>query len=382
MDTLTKEELGYIVVFQSVIIIIGFFQTGIIHGAYRMISFSIERKSNANNAVMTYLAFLYLIGSFGLLLYGLITGFNWFWIIGVSVGLFYLWTNWVTNLYISLGRTKLLSNVMLISILVSLLGIPVLYLNPVYGAILLLSIQPIVFIALSFIFNKDFKFVINKKSIPYIILSLKYGFVPFLTGILYYVNLQIERMVIGVDLGLEALGEYYLVFVYTGIYLVIPAALGTLNFPKMMKSIRAIKIDNFNFFRLFGRYLLELTAYLIVVFFATFWLLPLIVDAYLPAHSNGVQYVHIIFWGLVLFTLIDPISFVINAKLHYKELLYIYLFGLTVSIGSYSFLYFNQLGSLTNYAYVNVIFFSAVSLGYIVYFITKGKRSLCSFDEI
>jgi hypothetical protein len=95
----------------------------------------------------------------------------------------------------------------------------------------------------------------------------------------------------------------------------------------------------------------------------------------------GLQFVKIVFWGLVPFSLIDPLSFIINAKLHYKELLYVYIFAVSVSVSCYAFLYFNKLGSLINYSYVNVIFFSTVSLGYVIYFFTKGWRSLYVTDN-
>jgi O-antigen/teichoic acid export membrane protein len=381
MAVLNKEQLGYIALFQSVIILIGFLQTGIIHGGYRMISFSIERKKNANNAVMTYLMSLFVIAGACLLVYSVFFKFNWFLITGVAIGLFSLWTNWITNLYIALGRTRLLSIITLVSILISLLGLPLLYVKGVLGAVLLLSIQPIAFIILSFIFNSDFAFKLQKKNIPIIMLCLRYGFIPFFTGILYYLNLQLERFVIGFDLGLKALGEYFLVFVYSAVFLVIPGALATLNFPKMMKSLRSTKIGEFKFFSIFGIYYAELVSYMIFVYLCTYLALPVVIRTFLPAHMVGVHFVKIVFWGLVPFSLIDPISFIINAKLHYKELLYVYIFALTVSVSCYAFLYFNKLGSLINYSYVNVIFFSTVSLGYVIYFFTKGRRTLYLTDK-
>ena len=96
----------------------------------------------------------------------------------------------------------------------------------------------------------------------------------------------------------------------------------------------------------------------------------------MPLHQTGVQYVQIIFYGLVFFTLIDPISFIINAKLHYRELIYIYLISVLISIISYSYIYFNGIGTLLNYSYVNLIFYISVSIGYFVYFIFKGRKSL------
>lgn len=374
MHVLNSAQLGYVAIFQSVIIVTGFLQLGIIHGAYRMISFSINRKEKANDAVMSFLMILSLIIFLFLFIYSNIFVMNSFWVFGGIVGILSIWNNWITNLYIALGRTKLLSRVTLVSIIFSLTCIPILYIKPIFGAMLMLSLQPIVFIILSLMFNRDFRFTLMKKNIPYVILLLRYGFVPFLTGILYYVNLQIERAIIGLDLGLIALGEYYLVFVYTSIFLVIPSALAAINFPKTIKIIRANQKERFQFFQVFGTYYIELITYLAVVFILTYWVLPILVNAYLPQHVNGIKYVNVILYGLIVFTLIDPISFLINAKLHYRQLLYIYLFALGISVLSYAYVYYSKIGSLIHYSYINVLFFVAVSLGYITYYFLKGNK--------
>jgi O-antigen/teichoic acid export membrane protein len=206
-------------------------------------------------------------------------------------------------------------------------------------------------------------------------LITKYGFVPFFVGILYYVNQQAERWVIGYSLGIESLGEYYLVFLFTTIFLVVPSALAAINFPKSMKLIRNIQNNKKSFLELFGLYYLELAIYISITFIGTYYILPILVETFLPAHIVGVSFVKIIFWGLCLYTLVDPITFVLNAKLHYKELVIIYTVSLIVSLSCYLYLYVNQLSSLRNFAFVNVIFLVCVALGYIVYFQVKGKKT-------
>jgi O-antigen/teichoic acid export membrane protein len=219
MDVLSKKDLGYIAIFQSIIVVIGFLQIGSITGGYRLVSFSKERYKSANDTVITFLIFLLSVTSLIVFAYSLITSWNWFLILGIFVGIASLLTNWWSNLHIALGRNKLLSILTFSSILISLLFIPILYYNPLYGAISLLAFQPISFIFLSYIFNKDFRFKISLKSIIYFKLITKYGFVPFFVGILYYVNQQAERWIIGYSLGIESLGEYYLVFLFSTIFL-------------------------------------------------------------------------------------------------------------------------------------------------------------------
>jgi O-antigen/teichoic acid export membrane protein len=380
MDVLSKKDLGYIAIFQSIIAIVGFLQIGSITGGYRLVSFSKERYKAANNTVVTFLIFLLSFTSIIIVCYSLITNWNFFLILGIFVGIASLLTNWWSNLHIALGRTKLLSILTFTSVLISLLFIPILYYNPLYGAILLIGVQPVSFILLSYFFNKDFHFKISFKSIIYFKLVIKYGFVPFFVGILYYVNQQAERWIIGYSLGVESIGEYYLVFLYSTIFLVVPSTLATVNFPNLMKFIRSNHINKKSFIEIFGLYYLQLITYIIISFLLSYYLLPQLVGKFLPHHLIGVSFVKIIFLGLSIYTLVDPITFILNAKLHYKELITIYLVSLIFSLTSYFYLYFNNLSSLTNFAYVNVIFFTCVALGYILYFLGKGKNSLYIHD--
>lgn len=374
MDTLTKVDLGYMALFQSMILIVNFFQMGVLYGGYRIISFSISRQRKVNDAVVTYLFLLLVAFFFVFFVLNFFISINWFWTIGMIVGLLSLWSNWISNMYVALGRTNKLSLITLISIGLSFIALPLLYSYSIYGAITLIALQPIFFVLLSYFFNKDFKFKINFKSAVYFKLIIKLGFIPFVTGVLHYINLQIERWVIGIDLGVKALGDYYLVFVYVSLFAVIPNALGTLNFPKFMKVLSQDKNDFKNLVKIFKLYYLEIILYLVVIGFSTFCIMPWIIKLILPMHQTGVHYVQIIFIGLVVFTLIDPISFIINAKLHYRELLLIYIGALSISSLCYCFLYFSKQGSLINYSYVNVIFYMSVSTGYVTYFLLKGIK--------
>lgn len=376
MDFLGKEQLGYIALFQSMIMLANFLQIGVIYGGYRLISFSINRQRRVNDAVVTYLAILFVCAIVILLISSFFTPLNWFWIGGFLIGLVSLWNNWISNMHIALGRTTKLSILMLISLTLSFIAIPLLYINPLLGAITLIALQPIFFVILSYLSNKDFGFTFKLKNWIYLRLTIKLGFIPFLTGILHYINLQVERWVIGFDLGVKALGEYYLVFVYVGLFAIIPSALGTLNFPTFMKALSNTSNKGQTFYGIFKVYYLELIIYLIVMTFGTFCVMPWIINLILPMHNAGVHYVQIVFFGLLLFTLIDPISFVINAKLHYKALIMIYLGSVLVSLLTYCFIYFNKMGSLINYSYVNVLFYSSITIGYLLYFFILGKKSL------
>ncbi len=379
MDILSKEELGYMALFQSMILIVNFFQMGVIYGGYRLISFSVYRQKKANDTIVSYLVllFIFFIACFFIINFFILI--NWFWIAGLVIGLLSLWSNWISNMHVALGRTKKLSYITLASIVLSFSAMPLLYTNSIVGAVALIGLQPIFFIMLSLVFNKDFGFKIDLKNILYIKLVIRLGFVPFITGVIHYFNLQIERWIIGLDLGVEALGEYYLVFLYVSLFAVIPGALATLYFPKFMKSLSQQKSDK-RLVDIFKIYYFEILIYILLISFATFIILPWLIEIFLPKHISGIKYVQIVFVGLVFFTLIDPISFIINAKLHYRELLYIYIGALIISISYYTFLYLYKLGSLVNYSYVNVLFYLSVSFGYIIYFFLKGSKGYFNKD--
>ena len=375
MDLLRKEELGYLSLFQSMTLMVNFFQMGVIYGGYRLISFSFLRRNKANNTVMTYLFTLFV---FLLIIFCCINFFvpiSWFWAAGLLTGFLSLWGNWISNMHIALGRINKLSIISIFSIIFSFLAFPLLYTYPLFGAVFLIGLQPFFLIVLSYFYNKDFGFKFDFKNKLYFNLILKIGFIPFLTGVLHYVNLQMERFVIGYDLGIKQLGEYYLVFMYVSLFSVIPNALGTLNFPMFMKSLDRKEFQNkMGLYNIFKIYYIEVLGYLVLAGIGTFFILPIFIKMILPLHVSGVKYVQIVFLGLAFFALIDPISFIMNAKLHYKELIYIYIYSLIVSIFSYSFIYFNKIGSLINYSYVNVIFYLSVSFGYVLYFIRRGSK--------
>ena len=383
MDILSKGELGKLALFQSVIIFVTFLQIGILHGGYRLISLSILRQKRVNNAVATYLFILFFLLLICFLIARFLFNIDWIWLIGVFIGLASLFSGWNSNMHIALGRTNKISLITLCSIILSLCLIPSLYALSFYGAVLVIALQPVLISLFSYIFNKDFnlKISFNNKFKLYFYYCIKIGFIPFITSVLHYINLQIERWIIGADLGIVELGNYYLVFVYVSFFSLIPGAIGTLNFPKLMKLIAPNNNIKKKLIREFKFYYLELVSFLVLMFFATFYLLPIIVDELIPQFSSGVQYVYIVFYGLVFFTLIDPISFIINAKLHYRELVQIYIFSVLMSIICYWYIYSNGIGSLLNYSYVNLVFYISISLGYVIYYFFKGKKSL-NFDNI
>lgn len=378
MNVLTKEELGYLALFQSIIIIVGFLQLGTVFGAYRIVSFSINRRKRINDSIVSFLFVLFSVLMIVFILAQFFLKINIIWFIGIIIGVLSLLSVWNSNMHIVMGRTNKLSFITLGSIVISLSLIPFLYSNSFYGAVLIIGTQPFLISVFSYVFNKDFNFKLKFDSNfkMYLFYCIKIGFIPFLTSILHYVNLQTERWIIGLDLGLIQLGNYYLVFVYISFFSVIPGAIGTLNFPKFMKSLSSSNINRKELMKELKFYYLELILFLIVMSVMTFFILPKVIEFLLPEHIVGLRYVYIVFYGLVLFTLIDPISFIINAKLHYKFLIYVYLISVFVSAVCYSFLYFNRIGSLLNYSYVNLIFYSTVSLGYFVYLFTKGWKSL------
>jgi hypothetical protein len=372
MDLLNKDSLGYLAIFQSVIVIVSFFQIGVLHGGYRIISFSVERKNFTNAVVSNFLLFLSFLSVCCLIFYSSIWEFSWFIVTAVFVGLISLWASWFTNLYLGLGKSKQLSNMIFFSIIFSLFFIPFLYWYGIFGAVLIISMQPLSFVILSLVLNKDFRFSYDLKSLFKIKMLANYGFIPFLTGVLYLANMQLERFVIGADLGVTSLGDYYLVFVYTSIFMVGPSALGMLNFPPLMKELRSNK--NKSFFSVFKVYYIELLAYISLVILLTLFVLPSIIEVYLPSHIQGIKYVNIIFIGLILYCLIDPISFLINARLDYKQLITIYIYAIIISLASYAFIFYSRIGSLIYYSYVNLLFFISLFLGYIVYIIFNGMN--------
>lgn len=324
MRYLDLRELGVISLVQTIFMFIGLLQMGLLNGGYRIVSLGKkDEMDKTNNTIYTYLLTLIPIG---LVFCFLSSYFQWIkdlslilLLISVVFGIFTLLNNWYQNMLI--GEQKLsevnLSNV--VSYSLSALMLPLAFLFGFWGAMLVIMIQPVVFVGLSMIRNRELCPTRLLYDIKYIRYILSFGFIPFLGGIFTILYLQLERWSINQVLGVEALGSFYLVFLYVSLYQLVPNSLNSIFFPKGVKSYAEKRYYDFK--RIIKYYYLAILGYGVLIAIITLLFLEPFVAIVFPNHLPGVSYVFIILPGLILMSLVDPIGLILNSAVILRPML-------------------------------------------------------------
>lgn len=326
-------DLGLLTLLQTLIFVVGMLQIGLVSGGYRIFSLRLAKESNqVNNLIFTYLLTIGLAGTvINTVFYFSQVRLNFSIVyIGWWAGVIALYNNWLMSVFLAQGQLKYLNVLNMISNLASIVAIPVVFFLGVHGAILVVILQPTVFVVLSLI-----KFPALRPQCFYFDMALikrllYFGFVPFVTGVLYYVNFQIERWSIAYWLSTETLGKFYLVIVYSTFFALIPSSLNNLFFPKSLNLFVEGHFSDFK--RLLGRYYALLITYALVAWLSTYWLMEHVVIWLVPKHAAGLPYVYAILPGLIGVTISAPIGLIFNASLQLKPTFMAYLSSVPLTI--------------------------------------------------
>ena len=157
MKFLGLYELGLLTIIQTIMLSIGLLQFGFLNGGFRIFSIGKSKETEQiNNQIFTYIAALSLIL---LIVWIIILPFNiefpkYLILTGIIIGVISLIYNWLINTLIAKQLFSKLNRFNVISVLVSILAIPMVYYFKVFGAIIVLLIQPGFFILLCLIYTK------------------------------------------------------------------------------------------------------------------------------------------------------------------------------------------------------------------------------------
>ena len=333
MRVLDFHELGVLTIIQTMIMLISMFQFGLINGGYRI--FSLDKKEDnerINNLIFSYLALLtILFGAILFILSYLNIDFKYIFLVSAfGIGLISLLCNWLSNTLIAKQLIKELNGLNLFTAVISFAALPLAFYYKINGAILVLVIQPLLFVTLSLYRRIDLRptyFIFNWTTIKWI---LKYGFIPFLTGIMGLINIQIERWSIVNWLSTEDLGRFYLVFLFSTLFVLIPNSINSLLFPNSMKLYAS---RNYSLLiKSISNYYKLLLGYIFITVVLTVFLMPTIITYLLPKHIQSISYVFYILPGLCLMILVDPISLIFNAAVKLRPMFWAYFTGIIVNL--------------------------------------------------
>jgi O-antigen/teichoic acid export membrane protein len=300
-------ELGIITVVLTGTLFIAFFQIGVINGGYRIVSLQNESAINkVTNVVFSYFLFIIIVLFLALMvgIFFINTDKAGIFFIVILLGVIQLVNNWVSNILIGNYDYFVLSISNFISSLTYLLNIAFAFYFGLPGAIIGMILQPTIFIGIVYL-NKKSAFPTKLDfDLKYFKHILYYGFIPFLTGIFFLLQIQIERFSINLLGGAEFLGKMYLYFLLTYLWGLLPSVINNLYFPK---SIQAFNSGNYNEFkRLFNGYMLIVFGYSVICFLGISILMPILVPLYIDKYTPYISLVLMAIPGLTFKILSDP----------------------------------------------------------------------------
>lgn len=377
MRTLDLTELGEISLIQTIFMFIGLLQCGLLNGGYRIISLGkAEEIEKTNNTIFSYIAILTPLG----IIFCLLSNrFGWIkdlslilLLISVLFGLFTLINNWFHNVLIGEQKLADLNRINIISYTVSLIALPLAFVFGFWGAVLVIAIQPLVFVGFCLIKYPELRptgFFFDKQYIKYI---LSFGFIPFLGGIFSMIYIQMERWSITGQLGVEALGAFYLVFLYVSLYQLVPTSLNAIFFPKGVKSYASQDYSYYK--RILKYYYLCLVGYGIAIAFVTVLLLKPVVGLVFPNHLPGVVFVYLVLPGLIFGSLKEPLGLILNSAVILKPMLYVNASELLFDIVGFVIMITGGFFTLSNVAILRTLSGALSLTGYIVAIYIIRKR--------
>lgn len=377
MRTLDLTELGVISLIQTIFMFIGLLQCGLLNGGYRIISLGkAEEIEKTNNTIFSYIAILSPIGILFCLLsskLGWIKDLSFILLlISVLFGLFTLINNWFHNVLIGEQKLSDLNKINIISYTASLMALPLAFVMGFWGAVIVIAVQPLAFVGLCLLKYPELRpsgFFFDKNYIKYI---LSFGFIPFLGGIFSMIYVQVERWSITGQLGVDALGAFYLVFLYVSLYQLVPTSLNSIFFPKGVKSYAN---NDFCYFkRILKYYFLCLIGYGVAITVVTLLLLKPVVAVVFPNHLPGVNYVYLVLPGLIFCSLRDPLGLILNSAVILKPMLYVNAMELLLDILGIGIMVGGGFFTLSNVAILRSLSGAVSFIGYLVTMLFIRKR--------
>lgn len=325
MKTLGLAELGQIALMQTLVMLVGFVQIGLVNGAYIQYA---ARDRDVNRRIVSVLATSILaLLPVAALVVCVIQVTGWaaavVWpetlAIGLAAGVATLGSTWMNNALVADGKLPQSNIINLGAVLLSLL---VAFLSRDHGldmALLAVLTQPLIVALAAMLIDPNLRprsLGLRKETLA---LLLRLGIMPFLGGLAVLAMYQVERWSIAVVLGPEALGQFYIVLMYSTFFGLIPVALLNVFFPQAKRAFVAHDVAAMvNFVR---HHLRDLLAYFGLAVLVTLLLMPPIVARFLPEFSESASLIYYALPGLVLFTLRDTASLVLYSSGQMRPLL-------------------------------------------------------------
>lgn len=325
MKTLNLADLGQLAIMQTLVMLVGFVQLGLINGAYIQYS---AHDASVNRRIVDMLgSSMLLLIPFGIGMYALIATSNTFHQIielqtlafGLAAGLATLTSTWLNNALVAdslLGTSNRVNlGAVLLSLLLAIfsrhLGLTL--------ALISIMVQPILVVLLVLIIRPELrpqKLYFDRSTF---MLVIRLGATPFLGGLAALAMTQVERWTIAIELGSTVLGQFYPVIMFTTFFTLIPAALLNVHFPQAKRAHAAGEFEQFK--KIARMHVRDIAVYFLITAIALVLLAPKVVAYLLPGDADAT---YLLYWalpGLFLYNLRDSASLVLFSTSKIKPLL-------------------------------------------------------------
>lgn len=377
---LPDNDLGLVMIFQAVIALLGLAQIGLFNGGLRIFSIDKEKPNyeTVNNTNITFSSLI-------TILFIIVTFFGYFvfkfnlaiFIIAAVSGGFELLKNWFSNLLIARKKLREINYLNFTSAFVSALLAITIFSWGVYGALISISSSYIFFVLLFIIKQKEYR--LTKISINWASLKkmLKFGFVPFLSGIAVLLNNQIDRFFIVETISLDALGQFYLATTFLSIFNLLPANLNSLFLPTAINCYTEKQFHKT--FRITKKYFLILLSYSCLSLLLLFFFGEMVVNLIFPEKIDQLKYLFIMLPGIFAITLSQPFGFLLYVVLNLKAIFWSNVFSLISYLGILISLVLFSIFTIENVAYGKAIQGVLVFLFLMIATLLSIKKAKCYY---
>ena len=366
-------DMGTMTLFHTIITITGMTQLGLLNGGFRVLSQkSPYLEKRVNDTIFSFFGMVFVVAVL-LLPLALIGGWKMLLVsLGIAAGVMSMMKNWLTNVNIARANLAQLNWVNLATTLFSFLFFLLIPVAGVVGGLLVVAMLPISFCTIFLCWHREMRPDRPTLRLRMLKWLLYFGFVPFLTGVMTLINLEISNLGITFTLGKAELGKFSLVQLYTNCFMLIPTALALIFLPHMLRAQK--KADQAAMTGYVRRYCLGVTLYVVLAAVGTLTMLPWVINLLFPKYLASLPYVNTVLPGLCLAVLCMPFGTILYVNLILRPVFGIYLVSVLMTAAGIVALYASSLMSLQMMALLKCFVSGFIALAIFVCFMIFRKN--------
>lgn len=369
------KDMGSITYFHTIITLTGMTQIGLLNGGFRIFSQKTPwLEPRVNNTVFSFFGFIFLAALALLLFRVIMPGYaNPFFVpAAIMAGCLTMMKTWLTNVKIAKSELTRLNWVNVITTCFSFLFFLTIPYGGVFSALLVVTSIPLTFCLFYLASDKKMrpvKFSFQKRTLLWI---LYFGFVPFLTGVMTMINLEIGNLGIKLSIGEEELGKFTLVQLYTNCFMLIPNSITLIFYPKMFQAYA--NRDQASMTKLCRRILLLDVLYVFCAVIGTLTVFPFVINLLFPKYHIALPFVYCVLPGLCMATLFISVNMILYVNLILKPVFIIYLCSVFLTIAGILIFHFSGIMSLSMMAVMKCLISVFISLSIGLYCAIYNKK--------